>query len=111
MGMLRILSKRGDECLLWKEQDDLAGDAEALAAIAEAERIFARQRAQGATAFRVEAGKPVVRWVVQCFDGIELLHMRIGSTFRTCVLGLQPLHHKILRLLGPASQQIYFLSS
>ncbi|HZU01494.1 MAG TPA: hypothetical protein VFA10_17635 [Ktedonobacteraceae bacterium] len=61
MGMLRILSKRGDECLLWKEQDALAGDAEALAAIAEAERIFARQRAQGATAFRVEAGKPVER--------------------------------------------------
>ncbi|HZU01491.1 MAG TPA: hypothetical protein VFA10_17620 [Ktedonobacteraceae bacterium] len=55
--------------------------------------------------------KATMRWVVQCFDGIELLHMRIGSTFRTCVLGLQPLHHKILRLLGPASQQIYFLSS
>ena len=61
MGMLRIVSKRGDECLLWKEQDALAGDAQALAAIAEAERIFARERAQGARAFRVEAGKPVER--------------------------------------------------
>lgn len=32
-------------------------DAEAVAAIREAERIFARERARGATAFRVEVGK------------------------------------------------------
>jgi len=61
MGMLRIVSNRGDERLLWNEQDALAGDAEALAAIGEAERIFARARARGATAFRVEAGKLVER--------------------------------------------------
>jgi hypothetical protein len=61
MGMLRIISKRGDERLRWNEQDALAGDAEALAAIREAERIFARERARGATAFRVEPGKPVER--------------------------------------------------
>jgi len=59
--MLRIISNRGDERLLWNEQDALAGDAEALAAIGEAERIFARARARGATAFRVEAGKLVER--------------------------------------------------
>ena len=45
----------------WDEQDALAGDAEANAAIQEAERIFAQERARGATAFRVEAGKPVER--------------------------------------------------
>jgi hypothetical protein len=61
MGMLRIISKRGDERLLWNVQDALSGDAEARAAIAEAERIFARERAWGATAFRVEAGKPAER--------------------------------------------------
>jgi hypothetical protein len=61
MGMLRIISKRGDDRLFWKEQDVLAGDAEALAAVREAERIFARARARGATAFRVEAGKPAER--------------------------------------------------
>ena len=61
MGMLRILSNRGDERLCWKEQDALAGDAEAVAALREAERIFARERARGATAFRVEGGKPVER--------------------------------------------------
>jgi hypothetical protein len=61
MGKLRIISRRGDDCLLWNEQDALAGDAEALAALREAERIFARERARGATAFRVEAGKPAER--------------------------------------------------
>ena len=61
MGMLRVISKRGDDCVQWNEQDALAGDAEAMAAIHEAERIFALERARGATAFRVEPGKPVER--------------------------------------------------
>jgi hypothetical protein len=61
MGLLRIISKRGDERLLWNEQDALAGDAEELAALREAERIFARERTRGATAFRVEPEKPVER--------------------------------------------------
>ena len=61
MGMLRIVSKRGDDRLLWNEQDAIAGDTEAMAAIREAERIFAQEHAQGATAFRVEPGKPVER--------------------------------------------------
>ncbi len=34
----------------------------------------------------------------------------IGSTFQTRLLRLQPLHHKILHLLGPAYEQFYFLS-
>jgi len=59
--MLRVISKRGDERLCWNEQDALAGDAEARAAIREAERIFVRARARGAMAFRVDPGKPVQR--------------------------------------------------
>jgi transposase len=55
--------------------------------------------------------KPTMRWVFQCFDGIELLHIRVGSTIQTRILRLQPLHHKILRLLGPAYIHFYFLSS
>jgi transposase len=54
--------------------------------------------------------KPTMRWVFQCFEGIELLHIRIGSSFQTRILRLQPLHHQILRLLGPTYQQFYFLS-
>ncbi len=61
MGMVRVICKRGDDRLHWNEQDALAGDAEAMAAIREAERIFARARARGETAYRVEAGKPVER--------------------------------------------------
>lgn len=61
MGMLRIMSKRGDDRITWNEQNALSGDPEAMAAIREAERIFAQERAKGATAFRVEAGKPIER--------------------------------------------------
>jgi len=59
--MLRIISKRGDDRLLWNAEDALAGDDQAKAAIQEAERIFAKERAKGATAFRVEPGKPIER--------------------------------------------------
>ena len=66
MGMLRVISKRGDDRVQWNEQDAQAGDAEAIAAIREAERIFAQERARGATAFRVEIGKPAER--IEQFD-------------------------------------------
>jgi hypothetical protein len=66
MGMLRIISKRGDDRLLWNAEDALAGDAQAKAAVQEAERIFAKERAEGATAFRVEPGQPIKR--VEQFD-------------------------------------------
>jgi len=37
MGMLRVISKRGDDRVQWNEQDARAGDEEALAAIREAD--------------------------------------------------------------------------
>lgn len=61
MGMLRIISRNGDDRVYWKEQEALEGDAEALAAVHEAERIFERERDRGATAFRIEPGKPAER--------------------------------------------------
>ena len=66
MGLLRVISKRGDDRVYWNEQDALTGNAEAMAAIREAERIFAKERARGATAFRVAAGKPAER--IEQFD-------------------------------------------
>jgi transposase len=54
--------------------------------------------------------RPTMRWVFQCFEGIELLHIRMGSTTQSLVLRLQPLHQQILSLLGPAYQQFYFSS-
>lgn len=59
MGMIRVISRRGDDRQFWNEQDALAGDVEAMAALREAERIFAQERARGAKAFRVEPGKPI----------------------------------------------------
>ncbi|MBA3823080.1 MAG: hypothetical protein H0X24_04125 [Ktedonobacterales bacterium] len=61
MGMLRIMSKRGDDRVAWDARRAAIGDAEAEAAVREAERIFNEARAKGATAVRVEAGKAPVR--------------------------------------------------
>jgi hypothetical protein len=61
MGMLRVISKRGDDLVQWNEQDALADDTEATAAIREAECIFVQERARGTTTYRVEAGKPAER--------------------------------------------------
>jgi hypothetical protein len=61
MGILRILSKHGDDHLLWNEEHVLVGDAEAIAAIREAERIFAQEQAKGSTAFRVDPDSPLER--------------------------------------------------
>ena len=54
--------------------------------------------------------RPTMRWIFQCFEGIDLLHIRIGSRWHTQVLGLQALHQRVLRLLGPAYSPFYFFS-
>ena len=60
MGMLRVLSRRGDDRVTWDTPLVELGDPEALAAVREAERIFHEQRARGATAFAVgQAHGPV----------------------------------------------------
>jgi len=55
--------------------------------------------------------RPTMRWIFQCFEGIDLLHIRIGSRLQTQVLGLQALHRQILRLLGPPYSHFYLVSS
>lgn len=61
MGILRVMSRRGDDRIIWDTQKVETQDSEALAAIREAERIFTEERKKGATAFRVEGGKTVER--------------------------------------------------
>jgi len=51
--------------------------------------------------------RPTMRWVFQCFEGIELLHVQTDAASLTIVLRLQPLHRLILALLGPLYEQIY----
>jgi len=66
VGMLRVMSRRGDDRVIWDEQKALTADPEALAAVREAERIFMQERARGATAFRINPGKPAER--IEKFD-------------------------------------------
>lgn len=66
MGMLRVMSHRGDDRVEWDLTKVEMIDAEAVAAVREAERIFDEQRARGATAFKVTPGKPVER--IESFD-------------------------------------------
>ena len=64
--MLRTMSRRGDDRITWDQQKLQVGDLEAAAAVREAERIFAQERAKGATAFRIDPGKPAQR--IDTFD-------------------------------------------
>jgi len=66
VGMLRVMSHRGDDRIEWDLSKVEMLDAEAMAAVREAERIFEEQRARGATAFKVTSGKPVER--IERFD-------------------------------------------
>ncbi len=61
MAKLRVLSHLGDTTVEWDTSKAEVGDPEALEAIREAERIFEEHRNKGATAFRVEPGKPAER--------------------------------------------------
>ena len=61
MAELRVLSAHGDAIVEWDGRKVEAGEAEALAAVREAERIFAEQRARGATAFRASPNRPAER--------------------------------------------------
>lgn len=61
MSMLRVMSRRGDDRVAWDVRQAEVGDPEAIAAIREAERIFAEERARGGTAFKVEKGQAPVR--------------------------------------------------
>src|SRR5690348_10814438 len=51
--------------------------------------------------------RPTSRWVFQCFEGVELLHVQTASTSLTMVLRLQPVHRLILALLGPLYEHLY----
>jgi hypothetical protein len=66
MGMLRVLSRRGDDRVAWDLKQAELGELDALAAVEEAERIFAAERERGATAFKLESGKSPVR--IDVFD-------------------------------------------
>jgi transposase len=51
--------------------------------------------------------RPTMRWVFQCFEGIELLHVQTATASFTIVLRLESVHWLILALLGPLYEKIY----
>ena len=55
--------------------------------------------------------RPTMRWIFQCFEGIELLHIHSASGVQSLVLRLQPMHRLVLALLGPTYENIYQISS
>ena len=57
MSMLRVMSRHGDDRVLWDNARVEVGDPEAEAAVRAAERIFAQERARGGSAFKVEPGQ------------------------------------------------------
>ena len=61
MPTLRVLNGSGDKQITWSAEGLLKGDAEAQAAVREAEHILKRERATGALAFRIRRGQPAER--------------------------------------------------
>lgn len=52
--------------------------------------------------------RPTMRWLFQCFEGIDLHHtLRPDGTWETEILRLTDLHRQVLRLLGPAYATCY----
>ena len=70
-----MISKDGDDRVQWNEQDAQTVDAEAMAAIREAVRIFAQESARSATAYRAEASKPSER--IEQFDPLAVQNIMV----------------------------------
>jgi transposase len=52
--------------------------------------------------------RPTMRWIFQCFEGVDLLHIRHGPDRPTdLVLRLEPFHQQVLALLGPSFEEFY----
>jgi len=81
MGQLRIMSRRGDTKVAWDAAKATTGDADAIAAVKTAERIFAEARAQGSTAFAVtpDVAPRVMDWFDADVDQIVVVPRIAGG--------------------------------
>jgi hypothetical protein len=61
MGVLRVLTGEGDSCVTWDPAAAEAGKPEALAAVREAERIFAAHQELGGSWYWLMRGQPARR--------------------------------------------------
>lgn len=55
--------------------------------------------------------RPTMRWVFQCFEGLDRLTIATSTGSQVLVLHLTPLHDQILTLLGPPYREIYHLTN
>lgn len=55
--------------------------------------------------------RPTMRWVFQCFEGIDRLTIHTAAGPQVLVLHLTPLHEQVLTLLGPPYREIYHLTN
>jgi len=59
---------------------------------------------------RKPTARPTLRWLFQCFEGIDLHHTRQPDGTRTTeVLRLTAIHRLVLRLLGPTYERPYLV--
>jgi len=57
---------------------------------------------------RKPTARPTLRWLFQCFEGIDLLHItELDGVRATVILRLDTVHRRVLRLLGPAYENCY----
>ena len=75
-------------------------------------RIRQRLAATGQTVpdqVRKPTARPTLRWLFQCFEGIDLLHITQPDGSRSSqTLRLDKVHRLVLHLLGPAYENCYF---
>jgi transposase len=58
---------------------------------------------------RRPTARPTMRWLFQCFEGVDLHHTLLPSGIVvTDILRLTDLHRLVLHLLGPTYEQCYF---
>ena len=53
---------------------------------------------------------PTMRWVFQCFEGIDLLRISTATGIISLVLHLQPFHEQVVKLLDLPYLKFYKLS-
>jgi transposase len=74
-------------------------------------RVRQRLAATGQTVrdqVRKPTARPALRWLFQCFEGIDLLHISAPDGSRaTEILRLDALHWRVLHLLGPTHENGY----
>jgi hypothetical protein len=76
-------------------------------------RVRQRLAATGQTVpdqVRKPTARPTMRWLFQCFEGIDLHHTVLPDGSRwTAVLRLTALHRLVLRVLGPGYENRYLV--